>query len=110
MSKVVFIIFQGLVKIGIMRKNKKHLAFYNACMKTRSIPRDGLCCCDAYISLKLLDLFEPTISDCNQLSEQGLSVGYWASGLNSYAWGKYREFTPLRQTIVLFMAAINNEL
>jgi hypothetical protein len=94
---------------------KKYLKFYKKCMKAGSLPDDGLC-----LSLirrgredKKLALFEPTSADNSMILVEGTSYGYWASGLlthpdnlNERMYG----FTPLRQTIVLFLAAMNNEL
>lgn len=93
----------------------KHLDFYEKCVVNMKMPGDGLCICanDGDISADILtEYFEPTQGERNHLIDQGLSTWYWASGLNrrtNYSDIAYT-FTPLRQTIVLFMAAINNEL
>lgn len=99
---------------------KKHLNFYKRCMATGMLPIDslgdsiyefghhgdnngGLCgCADAgLIDRNVLLMFEPDTGE-----------PYW--GLGDYEYSSLKEtrlrFTPLRQTIVLFMAAINNEL
>jgi len=93
-----------------MQKEKdKHIKFYLDCIKTRRIPHNGLCSCSSYghIDDFTLNLFVPTDHDEYQLDSEGLEVTYWGSGLKKEA---LKKFTPLRQTIVLFMAAINNEL
>lgn len=82
------------------KKYGKYLQFYMDCMKNQEMPKAGLCCCSwtGYIEEKQLDLFIP-------------------SGVNPFAyWCNKRKdecpykFNKLRQTIVLFMAAINGEL
>lgn len=88
-----------------MKKKTPYLDFYNLCMKTGLMPKDGLCNslrefgygCDQFIPLhNEADFFM-----------------YWGSDQTA---GKVnmREhmfaFNPLRQTIVLFLAAMNNEL
>lgn len=86
-----------------MNKNKKtgkHLKFYMDCMAKREMPKAGLCCCSwcGYIDENILELFEP---------HNAVPFAYWASRRrNSCAY----KFNNLRQTIVLFMAAINGEL
>jgi hypothetical protein len=52
---------------------------------------------DYFAELELNDLFEP----------KRYKMPWWASGSSS---PKLGEFTPLRQNIVLLMAAMNNEL
>lgn len=88
----------------------KHLQFYMDCMKNGSIPDFGLC-----NSLKsgLLDLFIPTKENESMLRREGVSVLFWGAGMpsdNRYDYERWYSFTPLRQTIVLFMAAISGEL
>jgi len=82
------------------KKKGKHLQFYIDCINMDEMPKQGLCSCAwcGYIDEDLLILFKP----------EGASIwSYWAAGDDSYS---YKSFSPLRQTIVLFMAAINNEL
>lgn len=93
------------------KKLGKHLQFYMDCMTKGCMDDFGLC--NALKSKDTLDLFLPTDDDIKTLKEEGLSVLYWGSGLsldNKYDHQRYWVLTPLRQTIVLFMAAINNEL
>lgn len=90
---------------------KPHLDFYFKCIESGRLPddNDGLCLCA--IDEDLFDLFEPNTEDSAQLNAECLSVVYWASGVSiDDSTSKYGGFTSLRQTIVLFMAAINNEL
>jgi hypothetical protein len=87
----------------------KYLDFYNKCMATGRIPACGLC-----NSLDRWDVsvFAPhdDIEDSNycwgydgEPTLPRLSMGVELPGLNN-------SFTPLRQTIVLFLAAMNDEL
>lgn len=89
------------IKYLMSNESRKHLQFYMDCMKKRQTPRDGLCSCawGGYIDEELLMLFKP---------EWASIWSYWAAGERVRI--KYNKFTSLRQTIVLFMAAINNEL
>jgi len=85
-----------------MAKNKagKHIRFYIDCLDKKRMPESGLCACSWYglIDEDLLIDFKPELAS---------HFSYWASGRNIAC---YYKFTKLRQTIVLFMAAINNEL
>lgn len=93
----------------------KHLDFYERNIEHMIMPDEGLCMCasDDKISSDILEeYFQPTPEERYDLVTEGLSTFYWGSGISKY--NQYDEiayvFTPLRQTIVLFMAAINNEL
>lgn len=93
-------------------KNKKHLEFYIKCLETGNLPSFGLCgsADQGLIDATLLDQLSPTATDDVELYDSGLSTSYWGSGLAWLDEDKYQKFTTLRQTIVLFMAAINKEL
>lgn len=90
-------------------KKGKHLQFYIDCMNNggkmpviqKSIYKGGLCSMadGGLISQEIFELF----------SYGQPSVLYWASDSEWYNYNKHG-FTELRQTIVLLMAAINNEL
>lgn len=89
---------------------KKHLEFYLQHINSGKLPSDGLC---SSIQSDLLKLFEPTIDEENDLLAEGTSALYWGFGLpllGTSTIEKLYSFTPLRQTIILFCAAINNEL
>lgn len=98
------------------KKNGKYLRFYNKYIDTGEIPTYGLCRCfetPCGKDDKRLLLFEPTIQDEKELKSEGLSCGYWACGLVTSFFNmpeRRSGFTPLRQTIVLFLACINEEL
>jgi hypothetical protein len=105
-----------------MKKKPKYLACYKRWMKTGLIPDAGLCNVfgtvkehpDKWEFLKhpLFDLFKPdqpfrfNQSDARTYWGYGKSIKNEAGYLNNYV----REFSELRQTIVLLMAAMNNEL
>lgn len=100
-------------KKNVMKRDKKHLSFYKKCMSDKTIPFAGLCGCSTnrLLDRGLLDFMSPTSIDRVQLENEGLSRAFWGSGLNNSSGNRLIfEFTELRQTIVLFMAAINNEL
>lgn len=80
----------------------KHLKFYYESMNDDIMPFSGLCNCvvQGYLDRETFYLMEPE-------NMRG-SMAYWASGDKDRSYQHI--FTPLRQTIVLFMAAINNEL
>lgn len=96
----------------------KHLDFYYECMATGRLKEaygSGLCgnALYFYIDKKLLDLFTPTAEDEKTLDDEGCSIGWWGYEVplfKSSVDERLHSFTPLRQTIVLFMAAINGEL
>lgn len=84
------------------KKTGKHLQFYMDCMSNGVMPENGLCRCattnlisddDLSLYFKPYDFIE--------------NLYFWASGEKN---DKQYVFTPLRQTIVLLLAAINNEL
>jgi hypothetical protein len=94
---------------------EKHLKFYNNCIETGVLPKSdttGLCSAvkAGLISSERLNIFQPTEEDEYQLDREGLSVGWWASGVDRHndelRPKKEMSFTPLRQTIVAFMSVI----
>lgn len=95
-----------------MNKNKKHISFYLRNMETGMLPFCGLCNCaeKRLISKKLLNLFSPDFSDMGELRSRNLSTVFWGANLPDNVANIGDLFTPLRQTIVLFMAAKNGEL
>lgn len=97
---------------------KKHLQYYiDANISGGIMPYSGLCSAanDGAVDEELLELFYPTDDNKDELISQrqllsGSRDGFWAAGVHLYHKDREFGFTPLRQTIVLLMAAINNEL
>lgn len=78
------------------------------------MPQKGLCSSlnDEDVLFKIIS---PDYNDLARLRAEGLFTGYWGSGISfreavSTDIDLQFDFTPLRQTIVLFMAAMNREL
>ena len=100
-----------------MKTEKKYLEYYKKAMKTGKLLNinnhycpNGLC--GEFDGCDEMNLFEPTREDYKELSRQGLCTAYWASGLPyEYPMSTLDScFSPLRQNIVLFLAAMNEEL
>jgi hypothetical protein len=101
---------------------QKHLYFYKQCMKTGYLLNKephgptGLCGAAEWnqIDNEILGLFKPSTEEEYILIDQGLSTGWWGYEGDAWDYEHWYErsfgFTTLRQTIVLFMAAINDEL
>jgi hypothetical protein len=85
---------------------KPHLEFYKKCCKDGQMEMDGLCS----------HFFFDEDLDCHtfELLKPIDGVGYWGfsgrNGLYNNDRDRWYEFTPLRQNIILFIAAINEEL
>lgn len=96
-------------------KKKKYLAIYykwiNAGkmmgVECRYHPEKTSGLCDAFRDDELFELINPTDQDVYELEKEGLNTFCWASGSSDCC---FHEFTPLRQNIVLLMAAMNGEL
>jgi hypothetical protein len=92
-------------------KKKKYLPLYYEWMKTGTMPSAGLC--EIFYDFAedyedcFFSLMKPTQSDYDQLFDENLPRIYWGLGEPI---GSTKAFTPLRQNIVLFMAAMNGEL
>lgn len=100
----------------------KYLELFTDITHMGELPSHGLCCISIpggglLTSDRIFDRFKPTYDDIQLLISKGMETGYWASE------SKYKErwtakhrhktmykFTGLRQTILLFCAAINKEL
>jgi hypothetical protein len=81
--------------------------FYNKSLESGVIPCTGLC--PVFYGTEHMIMFyalAPTTNDELELSSENLSVLYWASGEPKNTEAKYYNFTPLRQTIVAFMIAM----
>jgi hypothetical protein len=92
-----------------MKKKTKYLDFYKECMEDGVVPGcNGLCNspigCDP-----LFSLVSPSYEDID--CDADLEYGYWGyDGSKGNQDDRDREFSPLRQNIVLLMAALNDEL
>ncbi len=104
-----------------MAKKKKYLTLYQKWIKSNRIdPMKGYLgvyngMCNLFAEDELFDLFVPTVADEEVLMKEDLELSYWGYGGNYEDFAKDHikvasEFTSLRQTIVLFMAAANGEL
>lgn len=91
------------------KKTKIFLPKYYEWMKTMDIDGSGLCCCfTKKRHQRFINAITPTLEDIYDLSNEGLSTICWGIG-EKYEYGR-PTFTPLRQNLVLLMAALNNEL
>lgn len=91
--------------------NEKYIQFYMSCIESGILPDHGLCSCHG-IDENRLSLFQPIALDLIELRSERKPVGYWANGETIYSQSNFemsRRFTPLRQTIVLFMAMLNDK-
>jgi len=94
----------------------KYLEMYKEWAKTGELPRNGgyshiitggLC---SLIDKDKLYPLHPISGDYAKLQCEDCSTAYWASGIPGYSKKDPYKFTPLRQNIVLFLAAMAGEL
>lgn len=94
-------------------RTMKFIDFHNKCIENnRNLERYVSALCDEFHGNKTFRLFEPSIDEQKELPNyDGRELpcdGFaWGSGHKSHKWGIY---TKLRETIVLFCAAIEGEL
>lgn len=90
------------------KKKSKYLKFYRESIDKNIMPVTGLCLW--FWGDPLLSMFYPTLEErlaCRMdISRIGMPR-FWASGSDRPL---KRRFTPMRQNIVLLMAAMNGEL
>jgi len=89
---------------------KKLIDHYKEWDKEGQLPDDGLCYSIPDEYKKSLRLFKPTEKELRKLTEWGLSPFYWASGLGWFDLNRYRSLTPLRETIILLICAMHDEI
>jgi hypothetical protein len=89
---------------------KKLIEHYKEWAEKGELPDDGLCGSVPYEYIESLLLFKPTKDEFIQLTSLGMSWGYWASGLSSYDLDRYFRLTPLRETIILLICAMHDEI
>lgn len=93
-----------------MRKKKvNYLELYKLWSKTGQLPSSGLC---NSLYNGVPKRLNPTDDDKDILWQEGVSLTFWASDLPKIGHGRIRfyGFNPLRQNIVLLLAAMNNQL
>lgn len=88
-----------------MRRKRKYYDFYIECMATGFMPKMGLC--NNFPKNHKLELFKPTIED---VYENEIHIATWGYFLRSCPGEQEDAFNTIRQTVVLFLAAMNNEL
>lgn len=96
-----------------MNKKTPLLDMYKEWLEAGKLPEEGLCkCIKSKAHEELLDLFNPSFNERVELAQVGFSSMFWGSGLmvSDDHFQIWYSFTPMRQTILLFMAAMNNEL
>lgn len=95
-----------------MTNKEKLIKLYNESLKTGELPSNGLCNCLKMlkIPLKNIQLFEPDLQQKKNLIFEYKSQLYWASDVvkNFQTLNYVREFTPLRQTILAFLIAMED--
>lgn len=100
-------------RYNIKVKTMNHLKYYKECLKTGVLKGNSINVCNGLcyepeIDQELLALFIPTLED---QKEHNVSENYyWAADGTDYVFDYGIRFTKLRQTIVLFIAAMRNEL
>lgn len=98
----------------------KYLKLFNKIAERGELPGMGLCMIPELGTKRIFKLLDPTDEDTDELLRRNQDSIWWASeksgrcgNIKDYAkWRheRYYKFTGLRQTILLFCAAINNEL
>lgn len=98
------------------KKKNMFLDFYNRTIKNGRMQYQGLCGnfdgCNCDDGITTLMYFRPSPTDIEELEANDLDIDYWGSGLKidaDYFELRYN-FSPLRQTIVLFAALLDEEL
>lgn len=91
-----------------MKQATTYMELYNQCMKTGKMPENGLCnALPKVLKGKYFELIKPTDEDFISLLINGEPGIFWGRESMNY---RTNDFTHLRQTLVLLMAALNNEL
>jgi hypothetical protein len=91
-----------------MKSKTPYLDLYMKWMREGEMPTWGLCGSLGFTGLYGdLDIFEPTKEDYDRIGEEDKNIIFWGSDSPDI---EKHIFTPLRQNIVLLMAAMNGEL
>lgn len=91
----------------------RFIDLYYEWMEKGLLPSKGLCKSLPPSSVEIFERLEPTMEDFCTLAKEGLPNAFWGYGLptkGSDTFQRAYTFTPLRECIILFCAAINNEL
>lgn len=95
-------------QINMKKKKYSYLKDYQNWMIDGKMPNNGLCNhYGDYEHLELMTFISPNSKEKDELFWQNNSHLFWGS--DSHKENRY-VFTPLRQNLVLLMAALNNEL
>jgi hypothetical protein len=85
------------------------LSFYKKYVPAGRLPKSGLCSCKSLFKHKGFHLIEPWWEERVDLYDEGFHTGYWASCISQDEDYEFA-FTPVRQNIVLLLAAMQGEL
>jgi hypothetical protein len=89
---------------------KKLIDHYKEWIEECKLPKFGLCHSVPKEYKKSLYLFVPTDDELDELASFGISGFYWASGLRMFDPNKRDALTPLRETIILLICAMHDEI
>ena len=89
---------------------KKLIEHYKEWIEECKLPKFGLCHSVPNKYEESLFLFVPTDDELDELAELGISGHYWASGLTISDLNKKQALTPLRETIILLICAMHDEI
>jgi hypothetical protein len=91
---------------------KKLIDHYKEWVEKERLPKTGLCNSIPRKYSKSLGLFAPTLNDEINLAKLDLSCTFWGSGLSVFDehFDKCHELTPLRETIILLICAMHDEI
>lgn len=89
---------------------KKLIELHKQWGKKGGLPATGLCGSIPSKYENTFELLNPTKDDYGKLANKRFSLNWWGSGLNRDDKKKYYTYTPLRQTIVLLICAMHDEI
>jgi hypothetical protein len=89
---------------------KKLIDNYKEWVEDGGLPDYGLCNSVPSEYRESLLLFVPTDDESDELVKLGISRHYWASGLGVLDPNKLDTLTPLRETIILLICAMHDEI
>jgi hypothetical protein len=89
---------------------KKLIEHYKEWLEKGQLPKFGLCNSVPKKYKDSLYLFAPTFDELDELACSGISGFYWASGLKILDENKKQALTPLRETIILLICAMHDEI